>query len=90
MVLCSFSADPGGGWGRKRKFIKAGLLFFPLLLLSGCGISLEDRVFPLSMGVEYENGHYQVVYGIPQLSEVTGQSKEGGESEKNRPWSMRE
>ncbi len=69
-----------GVGGRKRKFIKAGLLFFPLLLLSGCGISLEDRVFPLSMGVEYENGHYQVVYGIPQLSEVTGQSKEGGES----------
>ena len=50
------------------------------MLLSGCGISLEDRVFPLSMGVEYENGHYQVVYGIPQLSKVTGQSKEGGES----------
>ena len=66
--------------GRKKKFMKVGLLCFSLILLSGCGISLEDRVFPLSMGVEYENGHYQVVYGIPQLSKVTGQSKEGGES----------
>ena len=62
--------------GKRGKIIKTGLLTLALLGMSGCGISLEDRVFPMSMGVDYENGHYRIVYGIPQLSKVTGQDKE--------------
>ena len=43
--------------GKRGKIIKTGLLTLALLGMSGCGISLEDRVFPMSMGVDYENGH---------------------------------
>ena len=66
--------------GKRGKIIKTGLLTLVLLGMSGCGISLEDRVFPMSMGVDYENGHYRIVYGIPQLSKVTGQDKEETQS----------
>ncbi len=66
--------------GKKGKIIKTGLLTMALLGLSGCGVSLEDRVFPMSMGADYENGHYRIVYGIPQLSKVTGQDKEETQS----------
>lgn len=69
-----------GFTGKKGRAVKTGLLSLVLLGLSGCGISLEDRVFPLSMGVDYENGHYRMVYGIPQLSKVTGQNKEETQS----------
>lgn len=66
--------------GKKGKILKTGLLTLVLMGLSGCGVSLEDRVFPMSMGVDYENGHYRIVYGIPQLSKVTGQDKEETQS----------
>ena len=66
--------------GPRGKIIKTGLLSLSLLFLSGCGVSLENRVFPLSMGADYENGHYRIVYGIPQLSKVTGQNKEETQS----------
>ena len=66
--------------GKKGKIIKTGLLTMALLGLSGCGVSLEDRVFPMSMGADYENGHYRIIYGIPQLSKVTGQDKEETQS----------
>ena len=66
--------------GKKGKSIKTGLLALVLLGMSGCGVSLENRVFPMSMGVDYENGHYRIVYGIPQLSKVTGQDKEETQS----------
>lgn len=69
-----------GFTGKKGRAVKTGILSLVLLGLSGCGISLEDRVFPLSMGVDYENGHYRMVYGIPQLSKVTGQNKEETQS----------
>lgn len=69
-----------GFTGTRGKIIKTGLLSLSLLFLSGCGVSLENRAFPLSMGVDYEDGHYRIVYGIPQLSKVTGQNKEETQS----------
>lgn len=69
-----------GFTGKKGKTPRAGLFLLTLLALSGCGISLEDRVFPMSMGVDYENGYYRLSYGIPQLSKVTGQDKEETQS----------
>lgn len=60
----------------KKLMLTAALL--PAILLCACGVALEDRIFPLSMGVEYQEGEYQVYYGIPDLSGVTGQEKEKG------------
>lgn len=59
-----------------------GLAAIVLTSLTGCGISLENRVFPLSFGADYREGHYQIIYGIPQLSGVTGQDK--GDTEASR------
>lgn len=60
-----------------RKKSKAVLLAAILALsLSACGVALENRSFPLSMGVDYQDGEYQVYYGLPDLSGVTGQNKD--------------
>lgn len=70
--------------GKRKHNIKTALLLlgaFSLCLfsLSGCGVSLEDRVFPLSMGADYAQGEYQLIYGIPELTQITGQNKEDTE-----------
>lgn len=60
-----------------RKKSKPVLLAAILALsLSACGVALENRSFPLSMGVDYQDGEYQVYYGLPDLSGVTGQNKD--------------
>lgn len=60
----------------REKILALLLTCAAVWFLSACGVALEDRVFPLSMGVDYQNGEYQVYYGIPDLSGVTGQSKD--------------
>lgn len=61
-----------------RKKSKAVLLaVFLAWNLTACGVALENRSFPLSMGVDYLDGRYQVYYGLPNLSGVTGQNKDG-------------
>ncbi|WP_242980430.1 DUF4892 domain-containing protein [Blautia argi] len=37
---------------------------------------MENRIFPLSMSVDYRNREYEIIYGIPGLSRITGQEKE--------------
>lgn len=66
---------------RKKGMILAGILCLLLPLLASCGVSLEKRVFPLSMSADYKDGHYRIIYGIPQLSQVTGQNKESSQGQ---------
>lgn len=60
--------------GRKKRVLAA--LILCAFFLSGCGVSLENRIFPLSMSVDYRNREYEIIYGIPRLSRITGQEKE--------------
>lgn len=67
---------------KKRAAVTAGVLVLLVLpLLSSCGIPLEKRTFPLSMSADYQEGKYRIIYGIPQLSAVTGQNKESGQGQ---------
>lgn len=69
---------------KKRTCAKAGALCLILsLCLTGCGVSLEDRIFPLAVSANYVDGKYQLIYGIPQLSAMTGQGK--SETEGSEP-----
>ena len=69
---------------KKRACAKAGALCLILsLCLTGCGVSLEDRIFPLAVSADYVDGKYQLIYGIPQLSAMTGQGK--SETEGSEP-----
>ena len=54
-----------------------------VLFLTGCGVSLENRIFPLSISANYAGGKYQLIYGIPGLSAMTGQGK--NKTEGNQP-----
>lgn len=69
---------------RKRMLWKTAVLLtataFAASFLNGCGVSLEDRTFPLSMGADYEKGQYRLIYGIPGLEQITGQKKEDTEN----------
>ncbi len=62
--------------GRKKSvFVKGAAILLCMLPLSGCGVSLENRAFPLSMSVDYKDGKFELIYGIPGLGEITGQGK---------------
>lgn len=72
-----------------KKWIESGVKGFILFMItgmvSGCAaVEPEDRVFPMVLGVDYRDGVYQVMYGMPNLSQVTGQNKGdvNGETEK--------
>lgn len=62
--------------GRKKSvFVKGVVIILCMLPLSGCGVSLENREFPLSMSADYKDGNFELIYGIPGLGEITGQGK---------------
>lgn len=65
------------GFAGKKKsvFVKGAAILLCMLPLSGCGVSLENRVFPLSMSADYKDGSFELIYGIPGLGEITGQGK---------------
>ena len=73
---------------RKKKLAATVSIFVVLVLgLSGCaGIEPEKRMYPLAMGIDLVEGEssgepeYSIVYGMPDLPDATGQSKD--ESEK--------
>ena len=72
------------GRKKKRACVKAGTIGLLLVLfLTGCGVSLENRIFPLSISANYAGGKYQLIYGIPGLSAMTGQGK--SKTEGNQP-----
>lgn len=55
---------------------RIGILFLGVWLFCGCAaVEPENRVFPQIMGVDYQNDQFQVIYGIPKMSTVTGQGK---------------
>ena len=65
------------GFAGKKKsvFVKGAAILLCMLPLSGCGVSLENRAFPLSMSADYKDGSFELMYGIPGLGEITGQGK---------------
>lgn len=72
LLLLSYA----GFAGRKKSvFVRSVVIVLCILPLSGCGVSLENREFPLSMSADYKDGQYELIYGIPGLGEITGQGK---------------
>ena len=65
------------GFAGKKKsvFVKGAAILLCMLPLSGCGVSLENRAFPLSMSADYKDGSFELIYGIPGLGEITGLGK---------------
>ena len=67
---------------KKRK------MFFMLMVLSlllcGCGDhELENRSFPLAVGLESEKQGCRVVFNFPVLSEVANENADGSYSERS-------
>mgnify|MGYP007097555831 FL=1 len=59
----------GAGSARKKKAL-AALLALIFLPLTACGVSLESRVFPLAISADYQKGQYELIYGIPGLTQI--------------------
>lgn len=56
------------------------LLLLLVLLLTGCaGVEPEHRAFPLVTSIDYDGSELQVIYGMANLPEQTGQLKSTGE-----------
>lgn len=66
---------------KKRKGF-FGMVFLLSLALTGCQIvEPEKRAYPLVVGLDWQEGQYQVYLGMAQLASSTGQGKEGGEEQ---------
>ena len=65
----------------KRKIKISSVLAAGVLFLNGCaGVGPEKRAFPLALSVDAEEGEYVVIYAMADLSLMTGQGKDQGES----------
>lgn len=67
------------GKGRRRRKAAAvvSTVLICTLLLGGCGMAVEPekRMYPLAMGVDASVAGISVIYGMPDLSQSTGQEK---------------
>lgn len=67
------------GQKKRRKKTASAVAIFMVFILSctGCaGIEPEKRMYPLSMGIDVEDGEYILTYAMPDLPRATGQGKE--------------
>lgn len=68
------SALEGVGRYAAGMLAAAGCLF----LLAGCGgVGPEERAYPLTIFIDAVPEGYQVIYDMADLSEMTGQNKQG-------------
>lgn len=58
-----------------RKIILPLLAAMCLSLVGCTAVEPENRAFPLIVSMDYQNGNYEVIYGLPDLSKATGQTK---------------
>lgn len=67
-----------------RRFGYLTALMIMLWAMCGCGgVEPEKRAYPLVVSVDIQDGQYQVIYGMANLSFSTGQDKSGGDSGEN-------
>lgn len=68
------------GKGRRRKKVSAAVtgILAMCLLFSGCGSAVEPekRTYPMALGADASPEGILLTYGMPDLSESTGQGKE--------------
>lgn len=56
---------------------KLGIIVLFFLLLTGCGaVEPEKRAYPLCIAIDWRENRYEVIYGMANLAESTGQEKE--------------
>ena len=79
ILICQIYMLLLGKRGRRKKIPAAvtGILVF-CLFLGGCGVAVEPekRAYPMALGVDASSEGLLFVYGMPDMSESTGQEKE--------------
>ena len=72
-----------GNKKRQKKAAVACILFISVFLLGGCAaIEPEKRMYPLALGVDSYGEETELIYGMPDLPQATGQEKQ--EEDKNQ------
>lgn len=72
-----------GNQKRQKKAAAACILFISVFLLGGCAaIEPEKRMYPLALGVDSYGEETELIYGMPDLPQATGQEKQ--EEDKNQ------
>ena len=79
ILICQIYMLLLGKRGRRKKIPAAvtGILVF-CLFLGGCGVAVEPekRAYPMALGVDASSEGLLLVYGMPDMSESTGQERE--------------
>lgn len=72
-----------GNKKRQKRAAAACILFISVFLLGGCAaIEPEKRMYPLALGVDSYGEETELIYGMPDLPQATGQEKQ--EENKNQ------
>lgn len=67
---------------KNRRWQVAIVVMLVLLSVSGCqAVEPEKRAYPLVVGIDWEEGDYQVWMDLASLGKDTGQEKQGGEEQ---------
>lgn len=67
------------GKGRRKKKAAAAAVLALCMVLCGCAVEPEKRMYPLALGVDSAQEGYAMTYGMPRLPKATGQDKSGSE-----------
>lgn len=76
LVILHIFLLTSGRYRKIRKASAAAAAVLVLFMLSGCASTEpEKRMYPLALGVEKTDGIFRLSYGMPDLSQTTGQDK---------------
>ena len=66
-----------------RRFLYCGVLSAAcVVFLCGCtGVEAEKRAYPQVIAVDVADEGYEVIYGMPNMQQATGQDKSGGQAQ---------
>lgn len=76
----AFRTEGKNGASGKRgiRFSAAAAILSGMLILTGCGgVGPEERAYPLTILIDRVPEGYQVIYDMADLSQMTGQDKQG-------------
>lgn len=69
-----------------NKVAIASIIIVSTFIFTGCGgVEPEKRMYALALGADFQDGKFELTYGIPDLPKATGQEKNGEDQGNTAP-----
>ena len=71
---------------KHNKVAIASIIIVSTFIFTGCGgVEPEKRMYALALGADFQDGKFELTYGIPDLPKATGQEKNGEDQGNTAP-----